>query len=176
MGFDGFAINIGETSADWATNALDQLFAAAEGKEFRLFFSLDTYAEENVGAFASLFHHFDNPAYLRWGSESKPFVSTFWGGRLGQQVWQDLKSNHDMHFVPVFDDLSNYYSDPAGFFADWDSIVDGAFNWETAWPGRSDSPVNVSSSRDEDMHAAASAAGKDFMMREYITADRFFQR
>ncbi|KAL6862892.1 hypothetical protein ACO1O0_003131 [Amphichorda felina] len=164
MGFDGFALNVRLPNEDWAISCIDQLFAAAAGTGFKLFFSLDMNGNDDVSQFASLFSHFTDDAYLKVGDDARPFVSTFWGGRLGPDVWKGLKDEHNMYFVPSFDDIEGYYDDPQGFFARWGDIVDGAFNWETAWPAPGDTPANVSSTADEAFQQAAVAASKDFMM------------
>lgn len=169
MGFDGFALNTKEPNEWWATEAIDQLFAAAEGTGFKLFFSLDMNGHSDNSIFTSLFDgYFDQEAYLKVGDEQKPFVSTFWGGQLGQEAWSGMVNDYNLHFVPSFDDLDGYYEDPASFFEKWGDIVDGAFNWETAWPGGSGKPANVSSDDDADWHDAATDVQKDFMMREYL--------
>ena len=164
MGFDGFALNVRLPNEDWAISCIDQLFAAAAGTGFKLFFSLDMNGNDDVSQFASLFSHFADNAYLKVGDDARPFVSTFWGGHLGPEAWRGLKDEHNMYLVPSFDDIEGYYDDPQGFFARWGDIVDGAFNWETAWPAAGDTPANVSSTADEAFQQAAVAAGKDFMM------------
>lgn len=46
-------------------------------------------------------------------------------------------------------------------------VVDGLFNWESAWPAVSEGRVNVSSEVDQEYLAAARAAGKPYMMRPF---------
>lgn len=170
MGFDGFALNVREPNADYATNCIRQMFAAAAGTDFKLFFSLDMNGNNDAAQFASLFSYFDDQAYLKVGEDGRPFVSTFWGGNLGQDQWRTLKEEHDIYFVPSFDDANGYYDNPQGFFEKWGDIIDGAFNWETAWPPAEDNPANVSSTADSEFLEAASAVGKDFMMCELFHA------
>lgn len=168
MGFDGFALNVGDPTADYATNCIDQMFTAAADTGFKLFFSLDMNGGNEPSTFSSLFSHFDDEAYLKVGDDGRPFVSTFWGGTLSQDTWKSLKDEHNVYFVPSFDDASGYYDDPEGFFSQWGDVIDGAFNWETAWPEAEDTPANVSSTADAEFHKAAAAANKDFMMCMFL--------
>ena len=70
-----------------------------------------------------------------------------------------------MYFVPDFDSVPDYYDDPSSFFAQYSNVVDGVFNWETAWPGSGlFSHQNVSTDSDLPVQQAASAAGKSFMI------------
>lgn len=163
LGFDGFALNVREPEAEYAVMCIDQLFAAAAGTGFKLFFSIDMNGNTDVTPFASLFNHFQDEAYLTMDG-ARPFVSTFWGGALGPDAWSSIKQEWNMYLVPSFDDWEGYYDNPQGFFDQWSGVIDGAFNWETAWPYAQDAPTNVTSEKDETFHEVATAMGKDFMM------------
>lgn len=164
MGFDGFALNVREPTQPYAINCINQIFTAAQGTGFKLFFSLDMNGNNDVAQFSSIFSHFNDEAYLKVGDDERPFVSTFWGGSLGQNPWKTLKEEHNLYFIPSFDDISGYYNDAPAFFQQWGDIIDGAFNWETAWPPAEDRPANVSAEADARFNNAASAVGKEFMM------------
>jgi hypothetical protein len=43
--FDAFALNIGDPYANFTTSALEYLFSAAEDNGFKLFLSMDLYAQ-----------------------------------------------------------------------------------------------------------------------------------
>lgn len=167
MGFDGFALNVGSPDAPWAISCINQIFAAAAGTGFKLFFSLDMNGNNDPNQYASLFSHFEDDAYLKAGDDGRPFVSTFWGGTLSQDTWRSLKEQHNLYLVPSFDDAPGYYENPQGFFEQWGDVVDGAFNWETAWPPAVDTPTHVSATADAAFQDAAAASGKDFMMGEF---------
>lgn len=165
MGFDGFALNVREPTQPYAVDCINQIFAAAQGTGFKLFFSLDMNGHGDTAQFASIFPHFEDEAYLKVGDgDGRPFVSTFWGGSLGPDPWRALKEEHNLYFVPSFDDIGGYYEDAPGFFERFGDVVDGAFNWETAWPPAEDRPANVSAEADARFNDAAAAVGKDFMM------------
>lgn len=164
MGFDGFALNIKEPNANWAIECIEQLFEAAQGTGFKLFFSIDMNGNDDVSQFTSLFDYFEEEAYLKIGDEGKPFLSTFWGGNIGKEPWQQLKTDYNIYFVPSFDDTPGYYDNPPSFFDYWSDVVDGAFNWETAWPQGSGKPENVSSDVDAAFLEAAHNVDMEFMM------------
>ncbi|KAI1496386.1 glycoside hydrolase family 71 protein [Biscogniauxia marginata] len=165
VGFDAFALNVGSPDADWAKNTLRQLFDYASGKEFKLFFSFDFYGNGDISAHQALYDQFkDEAAYLRYGPDDLPVVSSYSGGAIGADAWRGFKTANGVYLIPNVEAAENYYSQPAAFFQDWGDVVDGVFSWETSWPDTSDTPVNVSSARDEDVKAAADAAGKAYMM------------
>lgn len=168
MGFDGFALNVKEPNEDWAIGCIEQLFEAAQGTGFKLFFSIDMNGNDNADMFTSLFDHFQDEAYLKIGEDERPFLSTFWGGTLGKEPWKKLKSDYNFYFVPSFDDTPGYYDHPPSFFEYWSEVVDGAFNWETAWPPGSGKPQNVSSEADADFLQAAHDIDLEFMMCKSI--------
>lgn len=165
VGFDAFALNVGAPEADWAIDAIQQLFDNAKGKNFGLFFSFDFYADGDITAHQTLYDKFkDEEAYFTYGPDSLNVISTFSGASLGPDTWASFKETNNVYLIPNAESDSDYYSNPESFFDRWGDAVDGVFSWETAWPGESNSPVNVSSSRDEDVMTAASAAGKSYMM------------
>ncbi|KAI5865695.1 glycoside hydrolase family 71 protein [Durotheca rogersii] len=164
-GFDAFALNVGSPGADWARNTVQQLFDIAGGTPLKLFFSFDFYGNGDISQHQALYSQFkDHPAYLRYGPNNLPVVSSYSGGGLGPDVWRDFKAANNVYLLPNPEADGSYYSDPAAFFQSWGDAVDGVFSWETAWPDTSDVPVNVSSARDEAVKSAADAAGKTYMM------------
>ncbi len=86
LGIDAFAVNIGETSASWALNALEGLFAAAQKSNFKLFISMDFYQQHDINAFTKLAQKYvGNSAYLR--IDNRPVISTFsMGGYTVDQI------------------------------------------------------------------------------------------
>ncbi|KAI5925059.1 glycoside hydrolase family 71 protein [Camillea tinctor] len=165
VGFDAFALNVGAPDADWAKSTLQQLFDYARGKEFKLFFSFDFYANGDLSAHEKLYQAFkDQDAYLKYGAANLPVVSSYSGGAIGADAWRSFKNANNVYLLPNPEAAENYYSQPASFFQAWGDVVDGVFSWETAWPDAADAPTNVSSARDKDVKAAADAAGKTYMM------------
>ena len=170
VGFDAFALNTHTISSSdtWMVQAVEWLFEAATENNFKLFFSFDMSWKA--------FQPADIPAFInQYASQSvyykvnnKPFVSTFWGGALGNDAWNSFRqgmSNQGQtpFFVPDFDDASGY---PSNFFSTFPS-TDGAFSWEAAWPSPGNAPAHVSDSVDSNAQSQAKAAGKIYMMRKY---------
>lgn len=166
VGFDAFALNVGNPGADWAKNTVQQLFDYAGTRQsFKLFFSFDFYADGDISQHQALFAQFkDHPAHLRYGPGDLPVVSSYSGGGIGPDAWRSFKTANNVYLIPNPEADGNYYSNPSGFFQSWGDAVDGVFSWETAWPDTSDTPVNVSSAKDVAVKSAADAAGKAYMM------------
>lgn len=162
------------STEDWSTEAVASLFTAASGTDFKLFFSFDMGHFSDPSQFLPILEQYaSHDNYYLYNS--KPFVSTFDGGKLTfgssspntgwQNSFKDAASSAgvDVFFVPDFDDASGY---PNGFF-DTFSVVDGAFSWESAWPYEDAGFTNVSDTVDSSMIEAAHNAGKIYMMREF---------
>ncbi|KAI8624002.1 glycoside hydrolase family 71 protein [Xylariaceae sp. FL1651] len=166
VGFDAFALNIGAPGADWLLSAVKQLFDYADTRnDFKLFFSFDFYQEGDINAHAALYTQFAGRAsYLHYGDANLPVVSSYSGGGIGVDAWRNFKTANNVYLVPNPEADGNYYSQPATFFQTWGDVVDGVFSWETNWPDTSDTPVNVSSTRDQAVKTAADAAGKTYVM------------
>ncbi|KAF2136390.1 glycoside hydrolase family 71 protein [Aplosporella prunicola CBS 121167] len=172
LGIDAFALNVQNVADSWSTNAIGWLFKAAEEKGFHLFFSFDVAVLSDVSEFLPLFKKYQSSSAY-YHHDSKPFVSTFDGGKLtfGQASpnagWQSkfkdvLKSDGiTPFFVPDFDDYGGSYD--ASFFNTY-SVVDGVMNWESAWPTEGDGKVAANSAIDKSSMSAAHAAGKVYMM------------
>lgn len=171
-GFDGFALNTHtiSSSEEWNTNALDYLFAAAEGTDFKLFISFDMSWKLEIPKLAPfLAPYAKKEAYYK--VDGKAFVSTYKGGDKENSEWdsgfiQPLKSTHGVtpFFVPNFDDSDGYRSGVFNSFP----VLDGVFSWEAAWPGPGNTIANVSDEVDKDVLKQARDAGKAYMMRESI--------
>ncbi|XXH06061.1 hypothetical protein Hte_012506 [Hypoxylon texense] len=172
VGFDAFALNVGSPGADWARSTVQQLFDYAGAKQppsFKLFFSFDFYGDGDIGQHQALFAQFkDHPAHLRYGPDNLPVVSSYSGGSAGPDTWRNFKAANDVYLIPNPEADGNYYSNPSNFFQSWGDAVDGVFSWETSWPDTSDTPVNVSSTRDQAVKSAADAAGKAYMMGKLL--------
>ncbi|KAF9883043.1 hypothetical protein FE257_004297 [Aspergillus nanangensis] len=171
VGFDAFAMNIGAPTADWAKSTVEQLFAAAEGTNFGLFFSFDMLQYSNLGDHITLFNQYrDHPNYFHAGSDGFPVVSSY-GGYAEASDWASFKASSDIYLIPNLDDSAPgsgeggpYYTDPAGQLGAFNDIVDGYFSWESAWPASTGGPTHVSSAGDEAVMEFAHNAGKDYMM------------
>ncbi|KAL2222336.1 putative glucan endo-1,3-alpha-glucosidase agn1 precursor [Thermoascus aurantiacus ATCC 26904] len=172
LGIDAFALNV-QSTADWATSAVQYLFDAARDAGFKLFFSFDMYSFKDPSEFLPLLTKYANhTAYYK--HDNKPFVSTFKGGASTYTFGQNstnagwsvafrqaaARGGVNPFFVPNFDDASGY---PAGFFDSF-PVVDGVFGWETAWPAESAGVANVSDTVDHAVLDAARAANKVYMM------------
>ncbi|KAH9906692.1 glycoside hydrolase [Xylariomycetidae sp. FL2044] len=167
LNITGFALNVGNTTAGWSTGAIKQLFDAAADTDFKLFFSLDTAQEDNSYAYMDLIQdYYPHSAYYKAGSKSKPVLSTFQSGGRDVSYWSTFlsKIGTNSYFLPMFDETDGYYDDPSGWMSTWGSIADGLFSWETAWPGQSNKPSNVSCTRDEKVISSAHGNSKSYMM------------
>ncbi|KAJ5232975.1 hypothetical protein N7468_005931 [Penicillium chermesinum] len=144
MGLDAFALNVGAPTADWAKDAVDQLFKAAghtNGK-FKLFFSFDLSAWDNLQDHIDLFNSYSS----------------------------DFKKHNAVSLIPNLDtqNIDKYYNEPSSYLAEFVDIVDGFFSWESAWPAASDTPSNLSSTWDRNVMDFAHGASKAYMMGKAI--------
>lgn len=170
-GFDGFALNTHTISSSdtWNTNALNYLFTAAAGTNFKLFISFDMSWGLDVSSLAAfLAPYVAKEAY--YFVDGKAFISTYTGGTISNSAWDSefivpLQQTYGItpYFVPNFGDYSGY---PTGVFSAY-PILSGVFTWESAWPAPGTTPVNVSDSVDAQALAEAHAAGAVYMMRKF---------
>ncbi|KAJ2959214.1 hypothetical protein NQZ79_g5296 [Umbelopsis isabellina] len=167
-GFDGFALNTHTISSSdtWNTDALNYLFAAAQGTAFKLFISFDMSWGLDVSSLAAfLAPYAANSAYYKVNGAA--FISTYTGGTISNSEWQSdfitpLQSTYGItpYFVPDFDDFSGY---PTGVFSAY-PILSGVYSWESAWPSPGTTIANVSDSVDSAALSEAHSAGKVYMM------------
>lgn len=164
-------MNVGDPTAEWANSTVQQLFAAAEGTNFSLFFSFDMFQYSTLADHVSLFNAYQShPNYLRTGDDELPVVSSY-GGYGQPDDWASFKNSNDVYLIPNLDDSAPgggatgpYYEEPSSQLSEFNDIVDGYFSWESAWPASTGGPVNVSASGDETVMEFAHGAGKDYMM------------
>ncbi|KAJ7083617.1 glycoside hydrolase family 71 protein, partial [Mycena belliarum] len=133
-GFDAFALNIG--SDDWQENQVQKAFDAVKGSSFNLFFSFDMTsipcsAPSDV-LLLQKYHRFQGSNNYQLVN-GKPLVSTFSG-----QDCKFGKSNSNDGWHSAIKPLEPIFFMPA-FFVDSSSlsaydVMDGAFNWNSAWP------------------------------------------
>ncbi|KAJ5929890.1 hypothetical protein N7454_006840 [Penicillium verhagenii] len=168
-GFDGFALNTHTISSSdtWNTDALDYLFAAAAGTDFKLFISFDMSWGLDVTQLAAFMAPYATQSAYYLVNGNQAFVSTYTGGTISNSAWQSgfiepLTSTYGItpFFVPDFDDFSGY---PTGVFSAY-PILNGVYSWESAWPSPGTVPANVSDSVDQAALEEAHAAGKVYMM------------
>lgn len=166
-GFDGFALNTNTITAQFATDAIEWLFQAADNNDFNLFISFDmswgSFQVKNIPDF--LIKYVGHASYYK--VDNKPFVSTFWGGKISSDEWNNdfrqlLKTKHNVtpFFIPSFDDMDGY---PNGLVNKFGSVIDGAFSWESAWPAPSNNKDVVSSAMDQSV--MQQLGSKPYMMR-----------
>ncbi|EED15492.1 glucan endo-1,3-alpha-glucosidase agn1 precursor, putative [Talaromyces stipitatus ATCC 10500] len=152
VGFDAFALNFMSVES-WSTDAISELFTAAKGTDFKLFFSFDMGHFTNPSQFLPILKKYvghDN-YYLY---DNKPFVSTFDGGRLTFG-----SSDPNFEWQSTFKDALSDVGYPNKFFHTF-TVVDGAFSWESAWPYEDAGFANVSDKVDSAMIAAAHDVNK----------------
>lgn len=180
LGIDAFALNVGAPTADWAKDAIDQLFQAAGTTNggFKLFFSFDLVAADNMQDHINLWTQYSgNDAYFTYGSDNLPLVSSF-GGYSQLDNWSSFKSGNQVSLIPNLDDanINDYYTSTSSYLSQYTDIVDGFFSWESAWPAPSDTPSNLSSTWDQNVQSFAHGASKAYMMGKpspkSITHDR----
>lgn len=143
-GIDAFALNIGSDS--WQSARVQDAYTAAQqtGTGFKLFLSFDMSSlpcsSPNDAATLRNYitHYASHPNQFKYNN--KVFVSTFSGENcfFGQgsvvQGWSSqflgqLTGANSVFFVPSF------FVDPSTFASGgWLSIMDGGFNWNSAWP------------------------------------------
>jgi glucan endo-1,3-alpha-glucosidase len=167
LGVSAFALNVGEPDAEWCQSAIKQLFDAADGTNFKIFFSLDLYARPDPYAFSALIEKYaSHPSYYLAGPRSAPFLSTFSDAGWGVDKWATFLESLGTkpHFVPMFDQAAGYYTDPEAFWQAWGPVLDGSFSWEQSWPSTSDVHKNVTSAVDQQLMAVNHARDKDYMM------------
>ncbi|EEA23262.1 hypothetical protein TMatcc_002120 [Talaromyces marneffei ATCC 18224] len=168
-GFDGFALNTHTISATdtWNADAITYLLDAASGTSFKMFLSFDMSWGLDVNSLGSFLTQFTNHSQYYTTSDGRPWVSTYSGGAsTTNDEWDSsfiqplVSQGVTPYFVPNFDDWSGY---PTGFF-DAFPVVDGAFSWESAWPGPGTAAANVSDTVDESLIEQAHGVGKVYMM------------
>ena len=178
VGFDAFALNVGQPNQPWAQSTVSQLFNYATSKNFKLFFSIDLFQYENINDFTTMVNQYlGHSAYYHAGPNNRPFLSTYGSGRLGPSDVAQFKSklSQSVFFIPDFDSVNNFYNDPSGWLNTWGSLVDGGFGWETAWPSRQDTPANISVVQDNWVSTNIVPQGKSYMISEFFLFSRFLR-
>lgn len=165
IGIDAFALNVGNATAWWALDTINQLFTAAKGTDLKFFFSMDLAQDSNAYDFVDLINKYigDDNYYTY---DNKPFLSTFSAAGTGPSYWPDFLAelSTTVYFLPCFDDGLDYYTNFGSWLGAWKDIVDGVFSWETAWPSTSDTASNVSTSSDETIMTTAHDNDKTYMI------------
>jgi glucan endo-1,3-alpha-glucosidase len=165
IGIDAFALNVGNATAWWALDTINQLFTAASGTDLKFFFSMDLAQDSNAYDFTDLINEYmGNANYFTYNG--LPFLSTFSAAGTGPDYWPGFLAtlSSDVYFVPDFDDGLDYYTNFDSWLGAWTSVVDGVFSWETAWPSTSDTASNVSTSEDETIMTSVHNGGKSYMI------------
>ncbi|KAH7024948.1 glycoside hydrolase [Microdochium trichocladiopsis] len=167
MGVDAFALNIGQPDPTWSVESTQRLFNATKGTKLKIFFSLDLYATNDPERFRKTINtYIKHPNYYTAGPSNLPMLSTFSNGNGWTATsWNKFRDSLDSktYFVPMFDQLPNYYTNPDAFWSSWKTGVDGVFTWEQAWPGRSNTHQNVSTDLDASLMRKAHSNSKAYM-------------
>ena len=171
MGLDAFAMNVGNPTASWALDCINDLFAAAATvKGFSLFFSFDLYQDSTLQDHITLFNQYKNHPNYYIGPNGSPLVSSY-GGYNEMSAWASFKSSSSIYLLPNLDDsapgsgdTSSYYTNPSGELSGFNSIVDGYFSWESAWPQSAGGPVDEDDTGDQTVMSYAHSNGKTYMM------------
>ncbi|KAL2207288.1 putative extracellular alpha-1,3-glucanase/mutanase, partial [Sarocladium strictum] len=125
-GIDGFALNIaaGDTSN---AQSLTRGFAAAEARDFKLFFSFDyeAWGAWDSGVVINLVNQYQDSAAYWKHDNGGPLISTFEGtNNVGD--WPEIKDATGGFFIPDWSSIGPDAAVGTG-------VVDGLFSWE-AWP------------------------------------------
>ncbi|KAF4500771.1 Glucan endo-1,3-alpha-glucosidase agn1 [Fusarium agapanthi] len=148
MVLDGFALNIGDATRDYVSQALSYLFPYAESVGFKLYISMDVYASGDACYHGGKSCHGPSDYQWIWDSykgipsyyqvKGRSLISTFSSGGFHNDTWINWKKvlANDMVFMPDFDETDRYYDSTDGWWSYWGPIVDGIFSWESAWPER----------------------------------------
>ncbi|KAK0730257.1 glycoside hydrolase family 71 protein [Lasiosphaeris hirsuta] len=150
---DAFVLNIASQDPNNA-ESLENAFAAANSKNFKLFFSFDYLAQgpwpkDQVISLIQMYGN--NPAYFKHDG-SKPFVSTFEGPDSAGD-WPEIKATTGCFFVPDWSSLG-----PSGAVQRAGDTIDGLFSFD-AWPTGS---ANITT--DQDFAFKTALSGKSYMM------------
>ena len=131
MGLDGFALNIGDPTQPFVKTTLDYMFNYTRDtyQNFKLFISMDVWASSAAHKgvyptddYASILNNFlGHGAYLTYGPNNHPFLSTFSDGGLSNDQWVTFKASwsNNLYFVPNFDRTEGYYTADPGWWAYW---------------------------------------------------------
>ncbi|PYH94657.1 putative glucan endo-1,3-alpha-glucosidase agn1, partial [Aspergillus ellipticus CBS 707.79] len=132
LGFDGFALNIGDATQDFVSSTLSYMFPYAESVGFKLYVSMDVLLTTNGSGMG----YKASSAYYQ--VEGKTLISTFSSGGFHDTNWTKWKTGlaDDMFFMPDFDETDGYYKAADAWWDYWRDIFDGIFSWETDWPAR----------------------------------------
>lgn len=162
-GFDGFVLNMGRD--DWQPKSIEYAYQAAQGKNFKLFFSFDMTSfpcasTGDADRIADLTAKYaGNSAQAKY--KNKVLVSTFAGEncQFGKGSVQDgwkyyreqvKKKNVDIHFMPA------HFAKPDTFGgSNW---FDGVMNWNGQWPASNANPT-----LDSDNQYLSALGGKSYM-------------
>jgi glucan endo-1,3-alpha-glucosidase len=139
LGFDAFALNVADPTAQYSLDTLTSLFTAANTAGFKLFISMDLAAAANLGKtisdFNTLINDFKGNAAYYKGPNGYPFISTFSDGSLTSAQFLSWKATiGNMYFMPNLDRTDGYYTATTGWWSYWGGVIDGVFSWESAWP------------------------------------------
>ncbi|KAK6854457.1 hypothetical protein PG995_009550 [Apiospora arundinis] len=150
-GIDGFALNVAAGDTTNNPTSIQKAFAAAEKKNFKLFFSFDYegWGAWNAGDVTNYIKQYKTSSayFLRNG---QPLVSTFEGVK-NTGDWPGIKSATNAFFIPD-------YSSKGAKDAAAQPGIDGLFSWD-AWP---EGAHDKSSQVDKDYVSAL--GGKPYMM------------
>ncbi|KAF1989077.1 glycoside hydrolase family 71 protein [Aulographum hederae CBS 113979] len=168
-GFDAFALNVGDPTAAYANTTVGYMFKYLEAVQqkypFKLFISMDLAAHGTLNDFTPMVKQYiASSAYRKAGSPAKPFLSTFSGHSNSPSTWNTFLSQFSPkpYFIPNFDNAPNYFDASDSFWSQWNSVVDGLFSWETAWPKVTEAGTG-SITQDQKIASGASKKGKVYM-------------
>lgn len=129
MGIDAFALNIGNATAWWVLDTINQLFTTAAGTYFKFFFSMDLAQDSNAYGFTNLINEYiGNDNYYTYNS--LPFLRRFSAAGTRPEYWPWFLAtlSNDVYFVPDFDEGLDYYDNFDSWLGAWANVVDGVFS------------------------------------------------
>ncbi|OJD38735.1 glycoside hydrolase family 71 [Diplodia corticola] len=140
MGLDGFALNIGDPSTQFTRDVFNNMFDYTRDNhpDFKLFISMDLWSQNDTLNFDGYFVDFlGHDAYYK-GPNGYPFVSTYGNGNFSKEKWQTWRNRFSdkLYFVPDFAGMIGEGNQTAAWWDEWDGVIDGLFDWESAWPER----------------------------------------
>ncbi|KAL1618872.1 hypothetical protein SLS54_006987 [Diplodia seriata] len=160
MGLDGFALNIIDPSTQYTRDVFDNMFDYARDNhpDFKLFISMDLWSQNDTLNFDGFFVDFlGHEAYYK-GPNGYPFVSTYGNGGFSKEKWQNWRNrwSDKIYFVPDFAGMIGEGNQTASWWHKWDGVIDGLFDWESAWPERGLSTTSSHAADDVQMASTAS--------------------
>lgn len=131
MGLDGIALNVGDPIQPFVRQTFNYMFDYTRDNHpnFKLFLSMDLWASgaskkglSPIDDYHSLLADFmGHSAWLRYGPNNLPFLSTFSDGGYHNDTWMNFRQEwgNSIYLVPNFDGTQGYYENHPAWWEYW---------------------------------------------------------